>query len=271
MGVLTWLFGQAGASDAVRFKSERELREAVMEAMKSNPAISEVRPADNDTSIESRIGDNKVLTDVGNLFDYLRTYPDEDPATWIDRLVQNAMELGSYQISADRLVPLVRTADTLAQDNADFLQERIAGDLVLTFAFENPGGYQYAGREELDSLNLRSARVTALDNLAAMLPRLSTEDDGGPVVLYSIDESFGLAPSLLLLDGFWEHVRPRFPAGAFVINPRRDQIFLIDKRDPAAKDYARRLVEATFQDDFALQSRGIFDRVDGKLVLLQYH
>ena len=36
-------------------------------------------------------------------------------------------------------------------------------------------------------------------------------------------------------------------------------------------NYARRLIDATFNDDFALQSRGIFERIYGEIVLLEYH
>jgi hypothetical protein len=272
VGTLSWLLSLVSPSGAETFKSEGELREAVMEAMGSNSVISDIRPAeDSETSIESRIGNNRVVTDVGNLFDYLRAYPGENPAKWINQLIQSSIELNSHEVSAEALVPLVRTSGYVADTGMDMPQEKIVGDLVLSYAFEHSNGYAHAQRDELATLKLDSPRATAINNLARMLPRLSAEDEGGPIVLYSIDENFSLGPGLILLDAFWKHVQKRFPEGAIFINPRRDQVFLIDKRDPAAMDHARRLIDATFTDDYALQSRGIFDRVDGRLVLLEYH
>lgn len=272
MGILTWLLGLGSPSKAGSFASEFELRQAVIKAIRANPAISEIKPVQgSDTSIQSRIGGNNVVTDVGNLFDFLKAYPEEDAEKSIDQLIQSSIELNNYEVRAERLVPLVRTSGYISQTGLDIAQESIVGDLVLTYAFEHANGYAYAQRDELTSLKLDSLRGTALDNLAAMLPRLSTDDGGGPVVLYTIDENFTLAPALILLDAFWEHVAERFPTGAIFINPSRDQIFLIDKRDPAAMDYAKRLIDATFQDDFALQSRGIFERVGSRLILIEYH
>lgn len=237
--------------------------------MKANHAISQVRPAaNNDTSIESRIGGNNVLTDVGNLFDYLKAYPGEEPAKWIDQLIQSSIELNSHVASVERLVPLVRTS---GYGGTDVSEESIVGDLVLIYAFEHSSGYAQAERAELAALKLDTPRLTALDNLAEMLPHMLIEDDGGPVVLYSIDERFGLSPSLILLDAFWKQAENRFPEGAVFIVPRRDQVFLIDKRDSGAMDYARRLIDATFKDNYALQSRGIFEQATGKLVLVEYH
>ncbi len=272
MGLLTWLFGHAASADPGEFASPLELRQSVIEAMKAKPAISNVRAVENsDTSIESTIGDFNVVTDVGNLFDYLRTYPGEDPGKPIDQFIQSAIELNSYQVTAERLVPLVRTLKDIAEIGTDLPHDQIAGDLALTYAFEHSNGYAYAARDELAALKLGSPRATAIDNLAKTLPRMTTEDDGGPIVLYSIDESSGLSPSLMLLDAFWERAVKRFPWGSIFINPRRDQIFLIDKRAPAAMDSARRMIDATFADGFALQSRGIFERINGEIVLLEFH
>jgi hypothetical protein len=272
MGLLTWLLGHATSANPGEFRSPVELREMVMEAMKANPAISNVRAVENsDTSIESTIGDNNVVTDVGNLFDCLRTYPGEDPGKSIDQLIQSAVELDGHEVNAERLVPLVRTSGYVAEIGTDVPHANIVGDLVLTYAFDHSNGYAYATRDELASLELSSPRSVAIDNLAKALPRLTIEDDGGPIVLYSIDESLGLSPSLMLLDAFWEQTGKRFPRGSIFLNPRRDQIILIDKRAPAAMDSARRMIDATFADGFALQSRGIFERVNGEIVLLEYH
>jgi hypothetical protein len=272
MGLLTWLFGHAASAESGGFRSTLELREAVMEAMKVDPAIRQVRPVDNsDTSIESRVGDNTVVTDVGNLFNYLKTYPHEDPKTWIERLIQSSIELNSFDVSAERLVPLIRTSGYVAETGMDIPRENVVGDLELSYAFEHSSGYANAGRDELATLKLASVRSTAIDNLARMLPHLLIEDDGGPLVLCSIDERFGLSPSLILLDAFWAQVAKRFPEGSIFIVPRRDKLFLIDKRDPGGMDYARRLIDAMFKDDFALQSRGIFERNGGELVLIEYH
>ena len=272
MGLLTWLFGDAASADPGEFASPLDLRQSVIEAMKAKPAISNVRAVENsDTSIGSTIGGFNVVTDVGNLFDYLRTYPEEDPIKSIDKLIQSAIDLNSHQVTTERLVPLVRTSGNIAVFGTDIPHDQIVGDLVLTYAFENSNGYAYAAHDELASLKLSSPRTAAIDNLAKTLPRLTTEDDGGPIVLYLIDESLGLSPSLMLLDAFWEQTGKRFPGGSIFINPRRDQIFLIDKRDPAAMDFARRMIEVTFADGFYLQSRGIFERVNGEIVLLEYH
>lgn len=272
MGLLTWLFGHGASAEPGGFRSPQDLRLAVMEAMRANPAISNIRPADNnETSIESRIGGNNVLTDVGNLFDYLRAYPGEESAKWIDQLIQSSIELNSYEASVERLVPLVRTSGYGVSAGMGAPEESIVGDLVLIYAFEHTGGYAQAERAELAALKLDTPRQTALDNLAKMLPHLTIEDDGGPVVLYYIDERFGLSPSLILLDAFWEQAEKRFPEGSILIVPRRDQLFLIDKREPTAMDYARRLIDATFKDDYALQSRGIFEQIGGELVLIEYH
>lgn len=272
MGLLTWLFGHVATADPEEFASPLELRQSVIEAMKAKPGISDVRAVENsDTAIESTIGDFNVTTDVRNLFDYLRTYPEEDPVKSIDQFIQSAGEVNIYKATVERLVPLIRTAKDIDEIGADLPHDQIVGDLVLAYAFELPDGYAYAARDELASLRLGSPRAAAIDNLAKALPRLTIEDDGGPIVLYSIDESLGLSPSLMLLDAFWEQTGKRFPGGAIFINPRRDQIFLIDKRDPAAMDFARRMIDATFADDFALQSRGIFERVNGEIILLEYH
>ncbi|MBN9275470.1 MAG: hypothetical protein J0J15_35570, partial [Mesorhizobium sp.] len=71
--------------------------------------------------------------------------------------------------------------------------------------------------------------------------------------------------ALLLTDKFWALIEPQFPGGVVIAIPRRDAIFVFDKRLPKALRIARALIAKVFQDEPDLLSEYIFERRDGTL------
>lgn len=272
VGFFSSLLGGSGAK-ADNLGSEADLRARVMEVLRTRPEFSEIK-ADEETpsSIHLKIGDTDIIADVGNLYDYLKAYPEEDQTHWINQFAEQA--LGSVQdnVKAEALMPLVRAMDYIRamQDNGleNIQYEPLAGDLVLAFGFDSPRGVSLATKEDIASIEVEDFRSIAFANLEQLMNAKLYDDQWAEMVSFGLEDNTILSPGLLVLDAFWEKVNSRFPEGALVINPRRDQIMLIDKRNPDAVNIAHRMINATFKDDYALQSRGIYERVDGKLRLV---
>lgn len=275
ISILSWLLGSSAPAAATEFRTVAELRDAVIAAMRQHDQYASVEAdASDDGLILLEIDGHRVTSDVGNFFDYLKAYPGEDARELIARFAATPLESAQAMPDAERLVPLVRSRDyveALKGDGVEIDAEPVAGDLFLLYGFDNPDSVAAATGEEIASLGLQDHRAKALANLLAAMNGSMYEDGEGEIVMFSIENSPPLASGLLILEDFWERVQPRFPGGALAINPRRDQIFLIDKRSPDALGLARRMIDATFADGFNLQSRGIFERVDGRLAHLETH
>jgi len=254
---------------AVRYESERALRDAVISVLRADPAFSDVEPdPENETSIRLRAGDHQLASDIGNLFDYLKCYPEENAEYWIEHRRREIHELISLECSPENLILLVRSqayVDGLAEIGVQLMTEPLAGDLVQTYGFDHPTGVSPAPPEKLASLGSIDLKAVATVNLSRLMDRLVAENDG-VAVLYYLEDNSVLSPGLLMLEEFWTIADRRFPEGAIVVNPRRDQIFLIDKRDESAAESARRIIDAAVADDYLVQSERLYHRTAGKLV-----
>jgi hypothetical protein len=77
-----------------------------------------------------------------------------------------------------------------------------------------------------------------------------------------------LSTSLILLEEFWKSIEHRFPGDALIALPRRDQLFIFDEGNSAAKAVARRLIDVTIRENFNLLSHKLYARRSGKIELV---
>lgn len=82
---------------------------------------------------------------------------------------------------------------------------------------------------------------------------------------YYIEGNTFLTTSLILLDEFWQYVERSYGDDFVFALQRKDQLFVFDAKNPHHMDYARGLIEVTFQDDFSLLSQHIFKRKHGSI------
>jgi len=217
-----------------------------------------------------------MTADVSNLHGYI-AQAGEDPETMLSAFVATlAAAASAPRGQTSLLVANVRALDDPglvqalagkpADAESDIMFEPFVGDLIRLYQYDLTTGLRSARWSDFADVPRDELRKIAMTNLSKFLPTVMGHDAADPsLAMFRIGGSTSLTPGLLLLDEFWRILEKRFPAGMLAIVPRRDQLFVIDKRRDDAAQLARRLVEATFEDGFGLVSEQIFEWRDGAL------
>ena len=122
--------------------------------------------------------------------------------------------------------------------------------------------------KDVPGKDFQTVREIALNNMRRWLAKVVADNQLQLGVLYVVQDNTMLSTSLILLDEFWKSIETRFPGDVLIALPRRDQLFIFDEGDSAAKTVARRLIDATTRENFNLLSQKLYARRGGKIVLV---
>lgn len=271
MSLLTTLAGWFGKADAAprRFRTMAALRDHVIGILRRTPGITEVTPDRTAAEkLSSKVGDNIVSSDLTNLFNRLRAYPDDNPdamiGEYIRALTQFAQGKGSF-------VLVLRTEGYMTEAGKsmpNLLYDPYVGDLCIAYMVDRPDSLTPVSLDDFPDKPANDIRSEARANARQWLAKVVADTAFGVGSLYYVEGNTTLSPSLVLFEGFWTSIQPRFPGNALIALPRRDQLFVFDDTQDG-KAIAKRLIEVTMKEDFSLLSSRLYARRSGKIVAVE--
>lgn len=268
MSLLTTLAGCFGKAEAAprRFRTMAELRDHIIGLLRQTPGVTEViadRAATEKLSF--KVGGTAVDSDLTDLFNRLRAYPDDDPDTTIGQhirgLTQFAQGTGSFVL----VLRSERYIAEVGQTVRNLLSEPCAGDLRVAYMVDRPDSLTPVSLDDFPGKSVNDIKSQAHANARQWLDKVVAEDAFGVGSLYYVEGNTTLSPSLILLEEFWTSIQSRFPGNVLIAVPRRDQLFVFDDT-PDGKAIARRLIDVTMKEDFSLLSNRLYARRGGKIV-----
>ncbi|ANT50726.1 hypothetical protein MEA186_01858 [Mesorhizobium amorphae CCNWGS0123] len=184
-----------------------------------------------------------VLADTeGNDFDAAHLIANIRPREHLDAMKPEEAELGSGPAFED-----------------------LAGDVVILYQIDAADSLASVSLSDVGGRSLAQLRELALENINTLMPQVRQSEFVDGVSIFTVEDDEAVSPALLLTDKFWSLLGPQFPRGALIAIPRRDAIFVFDKRLPNASQMARTLIDKIFKEEPDLLSEYIFERRDGKL------
>jgi hypothetical protein len=260
-----------------KYASIEALRDVVIAKFLQSSIVVKALPDANDpaniiATMRSDNGDELLVhTYVGNLFGRLNVLGSPNADEEIQTFVNVALGVAtSHKVNPSRIYANVRHKDMVKTfDPKHFIFSDLPGDLIIFYQLEVENGYAGLDHNEIGSRTLEQLRDLARENIERELAGLHTTSVSKSAEFYSLDDCPALTPALLLSDKFWNILNKRFPNGAYVIAPRRDQVFAYDKSSPAALSDAKKMIAATAADGVDLLSEHVFERVNGNLALVQ--
>ncbi|RWB74384.1 MULTISPECIES: hypothetical protein [unclassified Mesorhizobium] len=264
-------------SDTLRFKDTAALRLEVISRLRSDSRVKEAIPDPVDLARLSvttvRPGkDQKLEVDVTNLLGRLRELPANEVETEIHRFL-NVLVLTDTEsgFDADHLIANIRPREHLDAFKDDVAPgkgttyEDLAGDVVILYQIDAEESLASVPFSDVGGRSLPQLRQLALENIDKQMPQVRQEKIRDGISLFTVEGDEAISPALLLTDKFWALLEPQFPDGVLIAIPRRDSIFVFDKRLPNSVQLARTLITRVFRDEPDLLSENIFERRDGKL------
>jgi len=255
------------AAKAGRFRDVAEFRQHIMTILKDRH-LAENIVADPAGPAKFRMtahGEESTV-DVTNALAYINANPAENASELIDRFVRSITFDHNKPVEEGDIVAVLRTRDYVESMGAEVLQEPLGADLVIAYIADEPDAMKPLSGADLPGRDLASVRKTALDNIGKWLPKVVANNELGAGTLYYVEGNTMLSTSLILLDDFWKSVAARFPGDVLIALPRKDQLFVFDDGNAALRAGIRRLINATFEDNFNLLSRQLYARRGGKIV-----
>jgi hypothetical protein len=247
-----------------------EFRERVMaDAKKRLDADSVVADPEDPAKYTVTKGEWSTISDVTNLFGYLKAYPDEAEEA-VRRFVNSIAEaMEPPSVDESDIVAVIRhrsyVDDAKATGHGDILHEALGADLMIVYMADRPDSMTPVKPTDFPDKDATAIRTIALDNVRRWLPRVVSNDKLRASVLYCVEDNPMLSPSLILLDEFWASVAARFPGDVLIALPRKDQLFVFDD-STVALTLARRLIAATVEEGFNLLTSNLYARRGGKVV-----
>jgi uncharacterized protein YtpQ (UPF0354 family) len=255
-----------------RFVDIAEFREFVIAALKKQPGIdSAVMDSSDPAKIKIIMGEQSSTCDVTNIFGHLGAYPDEDADKAIERFIRSFTAPQKGIVSDDGIVAVIRNReyiDHVKRMGIDILCEPLGADLTIAYMADRPDSMSPIAPKDVPGKDLQSVREAALTNMRKWLARLVADGQLQLGVLYYVEDNTMLSTGLILLDEFWKSIETRFPGDVLIALPRRDQLFIFDDGNSAAKALARRLIDVTTRDNFNLLSEKLYARRNGEIVLV---
>jgi uncharacterized protein YtpQ (UPF0354 family) len=253
------------------FSDVAKLRAYVIAALRKRPNVSSIveDPADP-AKFKMVAGGLPSTNTVQNLFYYLKANPEDDADQLIQRFLNTLTVDDKKPIGESNLVVVIRDRrylDDMLKMGVNNLYEPVGADLVAMYMADQPDSMQQVRVEDFPGKDLAHLRKIALANVRHWLPKVEADSKTfGAGVFYSVDGNPMLSTSLILLDEFWASVAKRFPGDVLIALPRKDQLFIFNEGDAAFRAGIRRLIAATFEDNFNLLSPKLYARRSGKIV-----
>jgi len=272
-------FAGAASSNALQFRDVATLRTEVISRLKTDSRVKEAipDPADparlNVTSTQSSGEDQKLLVDVTNLLGRIRDLPAAEAETEIQRFLRVVVLADTEGgFDAAHLIANIRPLEHLgplgpedAEPGKGPAFEVLAGDVVILYQIDTADSLASVSLSDAGGRSLAQLRGLALENINALMPQVRRSEFSDGVSIFTVEDDEAVSPALLLTDKFWTLLGSQFPNGVLIAIPRRDAIFVFDKRLPNAAQMARTLINTMFKTEPDLLSEYIFERRDGKL------
>jgi uncharacterized protein YtpQ (UPF0354 family) len=217
------------------------------------------------------MGDWSSTGDVTNIFGYLSAYPDEDTDQAVERFIRSSIQAKTGLVSDSNIVAVIRNRayiDYTKGKGFDILYEPLGADLTITYMADRADSMSPITPKDVPDKDLQNVRQIALDNVRRWLAKVVADGQLQLGVLYFVQDNTMLSPSLILLEDFWKSIAIRFPGDVLIALPRRDQLFIFEDGNSAAKALARRLIDVTIKANFNLLSQKLYARRSGKIVLV---
>jgi uncharacterized protein YtpQ (UPF0354 family) len=247
----------------------KDLREAVIEIISRKSGVSSAAPdADDPAKINVRANDQTFTVDLTNLLNRIRAYSDEDPGKLIQEFTASIGDLQNRSAGEENLIAVLRDkayVDRVTKLKGDALIEPFVGELMIVYMADMPGSMSVVTQKEFSERNLAELRRIALSNVRKWLGHIKSDDQLKAATLYFVEGNTMLSPTLILLEEFWTSIKDRYSGDVLIAVPRRDQLFILDD-NVDGRALARRLIDMTFRDDFALLSERLFARRNGEIV-----
>jgi uncharacterized protein YtpQ (UPF0354 family) len=230
--------------------------------LRENPAISEVKVVgDLLLSVTHRSG----RVDSANLANFhLESEAGADIEDVINRFIDSILEqhVHATQITAEMVVPIVRTQEWLSGLPAAPYFERLNEILIVVYVADTPKNLQYLFEDDLGQIGVgvSDLRSLSLQNLEMRLSRLEVHGSAG---LYMPVCGGNFESSLILNDGFWS--RTSLPIrGDFLIGiPTRDLLLITGSEDPVNVEKLTSMVVKGYANAYAISNR-LFIRSGGR-------
>lgn len=214
--------------------------------------------------------------DLNNAFSHLKAYPQEDAEKYIQQfariMIANEKELSVEDVSEDAIVVVIRPEEyirAVKEHNDDLMVKHLCGELHCFFMLDTPDAMRGLGKSEFPDKTEAEIHALALKNVRNFFDNLTSDASLEGATLYYVEGNTFLTSSLILLDEFWEHVERSYGVDFIFALPRKDQLFVFDAKNPQHIDYARHMINVTFEENFNLLSAQIFRRRNGALELVE--
>jgi hypothetical protein len=226
------------------------------------------------TSTQSSGKDQKLVVDVTNLLGRIRDLPAAEAETEIQRFLRVLVLADSEEndFDAAHLIANIRPREHLgtvkpeeAEPGTGPAFENLEGDVVILYQIDATDSLASVSLSDVGGRSLAQLRELALENINMLMPQVRKSEFSDGVFIFTVKDDEAISPALLLTEKFWTLLESQFPNGVLIAIPRRDAIFVFDKRLPNAAQTARNLIDGTFKTEPDLLSEYIFERRDGKL------
>ena len=263
---VTWL--ASAKAKPPGFATVAEFRQHIMTILK-NRHLAQGVAADPVDPAKFRmvVRGETISADVTNTYGYITAYPNENADEQIDRFIKSITEDHDAPVDDAHIVAVIRSREYVDSMKLDLLYEPLGADLVVLYMADLPDAMSPLTKEDVHGRDLASVRAVAQNNVRQWLPKVVANNELGAGTLYYVEGNTMLSTSLILLDDFWKSVAARFPGDVLIALPRKDQLLVFDDNGNAAlRAGIRRLIDATFEDNFNLLSRQLYARRGGKIV-----
>jgi hypothetical protein len=272
-------FAGAASSDVLQFHDVATLRAEVMSRLKTDSRVKEAIPDIADparlsvTSTQSSGKDQKLVVDVTNLLGRIRDMPTAEADAEIQRFLRVIVLADNEgDFDAAHLIANIRPLEHLgplkpedAEPGKGPAFEALAGDVVILYQVDAADSLASVSLSGVGGRSLAQLRELALENINTLMPQVRKSEFSDGVSIFTVEDDEAISPALLLTDKFWALLGSQFPNGVLIAIPRRDAIFVFDRRLPNATQMARTLIDTIFKTEPDLLSEYIFERRDGKL------
>jgi hypothetical protein len=269
-------------SDTLKFENVAALRAEVIFRLKTDRSTKEAIPDPTDparftVNRERSTGkDLELQVDVTNLLGRIRDLPSAEAETEIQRFL-SVLVLSDTEdnFDAGHLIANIRPREHLSalKSNDDTpekepVYEDLAGDVVVLYQIDAKDTLASVPSSDIRGRSREELRELALENINRQMPKVRQNEILPGISIFTVEGNEAISPALLLTDKFWALLEPQFPGGVFIAIPRRDAVVVFDRRLPNAAQITRNFIDKVFKDEPDLLSEYIFERRDGRLLVV---
>ena len=277
-------FGQSTAdgsdirTDIVAFRNA-----VILKAKSSGSELTFKTHADDPYLITClRDGEEAGFVSLHNGFNQVLSYPEDDPYEVVLQFANSILALDATETEIDKknivfvlrskefidsVVSLTGETDQIISEH--FISEHFVGELHKLYMVDSPSSLAMLNRDALKAFKDFDLNATALSNVRAQVSSLTVEPLTESISLYYVEDNEFLTSSVILLDEFWTKLDRSGEKEYLFTLPRKDQLFILEAKEPNALINARTIVEVTLEDNFNILSPQIFRRKNGNITLVE--